>query len=850
VDGEPNVRLHPKAGWTVGDDCFCPALVQRDKVRQLEAARLRARTLRCWLAAVGILALAALAGGSIAYLQRNRAQAAERATKEESERRRQLLEEAARSDRLIAEQKLDAGLQPEAFAHLARACTYDPQSTLAAESAVAALNSWLYPPRLGICVGHQNFLRCAFFSPDGERVATASWDNTARIWETATGKPIAILRGDGISPRSVAFSPDGKRIVTASFGGPCHVWETATGHLLTTLLSVPYPSTSTAIFSKDGEHILASCDDMTARIWDAATGKELVILKGHESPLNSAEFSKDGRFVVTTSGESLGSKDNTARVWESVTGKLVSILSGHAKEVVCAIFSPDGRQVLTGSSDGTARIWETKTGNTVFTLKGHKFAVKTAKFSSDGQRIVTASYDSTARLWVAATGKLEAILTGHEHELLSAEFSSDGQYVVTASEDNTARVWEVSSAALIAILQGHQRKVVSAVFGPDSRSIVTASEDGRAFIWKSPDATLVRILKTSASIRAIALSPDGKTVAAGEGELVRLYDTNTLQEAAELLGHTGEIRSIAFSPDGRQVVTASNDRTARIWDVSTQRSIITVEGHKDGVSNAAFSPTGDRIVTASGDRTARVWDTKTGKPIFTVKGHSSWVAEAGFGSDGGKIVSASGDTTARITDAATGKELAVLAHKYEVLSGVFSPDNNRIATAAGSESFVWDAKTYTSSRTLRRDDVPVCGITFSPDSGRLAVASSNLVALKGNCIRLWDAATGQFVGSLEGRGPLIRAVSFQQSGEHVAAASLNKTAYLFTLLPPRAGPPPMWFSEFLSYMAQRRLNTDGEMVTVSSDEWLALREKLRGVLRVAEGKQTSYLDILRRFVRE
>ena len=73
---------------------------------------------------------------------------------------------------------------------------------------------------------------------------------------------------------------------------------------------------------------------------------------------------------------------------------------------------------------------------------------------------------------------------------------------------------------------------------------------------------------------------------------------------------------------------------------------------------------------------------------------------------------------------------------------------------------------------------------------------------------------------------------------------------VWTILPPRAGPPPPWFADFLRYMAQRRLNADGEMVTYTPDEWLALREKLRGVLRAEAGQTTAYLEILRRFVPE
>ena len=102
--------------------------------------------------------------------------------------------------------------------------------------------------------------RCqsAAFSPDGSRIVTASFDLTARIWDAATAKEIALLRGHDGQLYSAAFSPDGSRIVTASL-------------------------------------------DQTARIWEAASAKEIAVLRGHEGAVRSAAFSPDGSRIVTGS---------------------------------------------------------------------------------------------------------------------------------------------------------------------------------------------------------------------------------------------------------------------------------------------------------------------------------------------------------------------------------------------------------------------------------------------------------------------------------------------------------------------------------------------------------------------
>jgi WD40 repeat protein len=148
----------------------------------------------------------------------------------------------------------------------------------------------------------------AAFSPDGKRVITASGDQTARVWDAATGKTLASLQGHTHRVFDAAFSPDGTRVVTASW-------------------------------------------DHTARVWDAATGKTLASLQGHTSWVNSATFSPDGARVVTASW------DQTARVWDAATGKTLASLQGHTDEVNSAAFSPDGARVVTASRDQTARVW-------------------------------------------------------------------------------------------------------------------------------------------------------------------------------------------------------------------------------------------------------------------------------------------------------------------------------------------------------------------------------------------------------------------------------------------------------------------------------------------------------------
>jgi dipeptidyl aminopeptidase/acylaminoacyl peptidase len=200
---------------------------------------------------------------------------------------------------------------------------------------------------------HEKAVTSTQFSPNGQRVVTASNDKTARVWDAASGQPICepMKHEEGVD--SAQFSPDGQRIVTASF-------------------------------------------DKTARVWDATSGQPIGELMKHEEGVNSAQFSPDGQWVVTASVY------KTARVWDAASGQPIGEPMKHEQIVRSAQFSPDGQRVVTASDDKTARVWDATNGQPIGEPMRHEDSVYSAQFSPDGQRVVTASGDKTARLWDAA----------------------------------------------------------------------------------------------------------------------------------------------------------------------------------------------------------------------------------------------------------------------------------------------------------------------------------------------------------------------------------------------------------------------------------------------------------------
>jgi WD40 repeat protein len=578
--------------------------------------------------------------------------------------------------------------------------------------------------------GHTGGVWSASYNADGNRIVTASYDKTARIWDSATGKSLTILRGHQDWVMSAVFSPDGKRVVTASRDRTARIWDAMTGQQLT-LLSGHQDVVVSAAFSPDGTRVVTASYDKTARIWDTATGKQLAVLSGHDGGVWKAAFSPDGTQIVTAS------QDNTARIWNAATATQVAVLSGHEGGVWDAQFSPDGKRIVTASEDTSAIIWDVATAKPIGQpLKGHEDVVLTAAFNSAGTLIVTAAQDGTARLWDGETGEKVTTLSGHEGGVLSAAFSPDGAHIVTASYDTTARIWDTASGNKLLVLPG-QSSMWNAAFSPDGNRIVTSSQDKTAKIWDvATGQTLVTLSGHRGWVLWGGFSPDGtRVVTASADGSARVWNAASGKPLLTLSGHQDQVVQASFSPDGSRIVTASYDNTARIWNAATGEQMVVMSGHEGGLMTAIFSPDGAQIITSSFDETARIWDAATGKEIRALRGHQGGVWDAEFSPDGKRIVTASEDRTVRIWEAATGREIVVLrGHENWVWTAVFDADGSRILSASQDHTArLWDATSGVETAIFRDVQSSLYSAAFNPNGTEIVTADE-----KGSAL-VWDA---------------------------------------------------------------------------------------------------------------
>jgi len=250
------------------------------------------------------------------------------------------------------------------------------------------------------------------------------------------------------------------------------------------------------------------------------------------------------------------------------------------------------------------------------------------------------------------------------------------------------------------IFEGHEDRIWSFVFLHDNVHIVSGSEDGTMRKWDYETGFLVGEpwKGEGGRICALALSPDGKTIACGrEGGSVQRWNTDGEMSEGVWMGHSNYVRSVSWSPNGGHIASGSFDGTILIRKAENgEVEMGPIETGQIRVYSLAYSPSGDRIASGGYNNTICIWDSNTGERLVgPIKDLGDWVSSVVWSSDSSKLYSAS-DKCARVFDSVSGTQLHRFEHNTRYLYSVaLSPTHNVLACVGfGGIAQLWNTESY------------------------------------------------------------------------------------------------------------------------------------------------------------
>ena len=298
-------------------------------------------------------------------------------------------------------------------------------------------------------------------------------------------------------------------------------------------------------------------------------------------------------------------------------------------------------------------------------------------------------------------------------------------------------------------------------------------------------------------VASVKFSPDGKLLAVGGYQEVRLIDSATGKPLATLSGHADYVRSLAFSPDGKMLAAAGGPPQRggeiKIWDISSivapgfspanaalkggATLLKTLLGHKDCIYSVAWSPDGKLLASGSYDKMVKLWDAATGQEVKNLQDHIDAVFAVAFSPDGKHLASGSQDRSVKIWDIASGQRLYTLSDATDGLTSIaYSPSGKQIAAAGYDKTiYVWQVGDSDGRllRSLIADEDSILALAWTPDGKMLITSSSD------GSIRFRDAATLDPVGVIAHQPDWVEALSISPDGTRLAAGRFNGTLSLF-----------------------------------------------------------------------
>lgn len=660
--------------------------------------------------------------------------------------------------------------------------------------------------RLGtIRYRHNGWYKRVAFLPDNATFIVGTPNNTVRLWDAASGRPVREIALGDATLQAFCLSHDGELLVvvasvldrqTREYEMRLKVWELASWNERASFGWVEplLEASKTVALAPDGTLVATGTRNGKIRLWDLASGQEILSYDLLEGEIESIHFSPGGKLMAAASRQG-------AVLWEWSSAVEPIRLPELPRGGQVVRFSPDGTLLAVGAShSNAAQLYDVPSGDLNRKLhgQGDHYYREGLAFANGGQQLVVPGLANSIEFFDVATGEVVRTLDGEIHQSRDVAVSSDDRFAAIIGSESEIKLWDLESGeSLSDRFVGHAEMPSEIHFLPGEKRVATGAMDGTIRIWESHTGKQQRLMRHERWVAALAATRDGtRLLSSGLDDTVRLWNAETGQEIYKLAGHgtTGSNRytAVAFSEDETMLLSFGSDLYLRVFDTATGKALAE---HAIRPSSLEFEE------SEEGEPQLRGADSFGGG---YGGGLSFALGTVRFSKDRKRLMVATQSKTLHSFDVATGEELESLEteerfREYAVadsgpwLAFVSSKPGAGPSADPASPRSILHLRRFSDPEPMWEKELSGSysgDLNFSPDGKLVGICLYGQSPRSGSrsWISVYSSATGEEIYRIEDFPQHSNSFAFSPDGHRLAAGYADTSVLVWDLEAFRLGP--------------------------------------------------------------